>query len=170
MNIDSFHFDSLTLAVFIDLTIRELHVKNITITFGYLLYDASAITVSLYEGQMLVPGSVAQGYIFGIQQIKAQSFLTNNTSNRRLQVIERASVPSASAKVSPSVPTITAVDPSNIAPTIVNNSIQAKKSKILPFGAATVNSAAPSSTAQLLRNASSAITTQPIKVNSSLFA
>lgn len=176
LNIDSFHFDSLTLAVFIDLTIRELHVKDITITFGYLLYDASAVTVSLYEGQMLVPGSVAQGYIFGIKQINAQSHLASTQGNRRLQVMDRARIPSASAaaRVGSSAPTISAIDASNVTPTIVNHNSQVKKSKnTLPFGASTVNAATASSAAQLLRSASStktAIIVKPITVNANLYS
>lgn len=157
--------------MFIDVTIREMHVKNVTITFGYLLYDASAVTVSLYEGQMLVPGSIAQGYIFGIRQVNAQSHFGNGTNNRRLQVIDRARIPSA---VAASLPTISAVDPTNVIPTIVNHTNQAKNNKkTLPFSASNVNSATASSAAQLLRSAASAknaITVKPISVNANFYS
>lgn len=157
--------------VFIDVTIREMHVKNVTITFGYLLYDAAAVTISLYEGQMLVPGSVAQGYIFGIRQVNAQSHIGDGTNNRRLQVINRTRIPSA---VAAALPTIPAVDATNVIPTIVNHTNQTKNNKkTLPFGASNVNSATASSVAQLLRSASSAknsLTVKPITVNSNFYS
>ena len=158
-----------------------MHVKDITITFGYILYDMSIVTVSLYEGQILVPGSVTQEFIFGIRQVNSQSQLAGGAGRRRLQVVDRAMIPSAKApsraykatsKKELSVPVISAIDPSNVAPTIVKRSIQANKSKVLPYNASTVNSAVPSRTAQLLRNTSrkGSIIVKPINVNSDLYS
>lgn len=121
---------------------------------------------------MLVPGSVAQGYIFGIEQIIAQSYLTNTTNNRRLQVVDKRMIASAGEM---SVPTISAIDPSTVAPTITyHNSQVMKMSKTtLPFSASTINAARPSALAQILRNASStknSFIVHPITVNASLYS
>lgn len=50
LTIDSKQFNALTLEISFGVTIKEMHAKNVTVTFGFLLYDASAITVSLYKG------------------------------------------------------------------------------------------------------------------------
>ena len=52
------------------ISIREFHVRNVTIIFGYMIYDSSKITINLYEGQHLIPGNIAKDYIYGIRSIK----------------------------------------------------------------------------------------------------
>lgn len=48
----------------------DVNIPSITVVFGFMLFDSSIITVSLYEGQSLIPGSVPQGYVYGIKAIK----------------------------------------------------------------------------------------------------
>ena len=50
LTIDSKQFNALTLEISFAVTIKEMHAKNVTVTFGFLMYDASAITISLYKG------------------------------------------------------------------------------------------------------------------------
>lgn len=50
LTIDSKQFNALTLEISFAITLKEMHAKNVTVNFGFLLYDASVITVSLYEG------------------------------------------------------------------------------------------------------------------------
>ncbi len=73
LTIDSKQFNALTLEISFSLTIKEMHAKNVTVTFGYLLYDASIISISLYKGERLTPDSIASGYIYGIGSIIPQT-------------------------------------------------------------------------------------------------
>jgi hypothetical protein len=84
-----------------------MHAKNVTIIFGYMLYDSSTITVSLYRGQRLTPDNVASGYIYGIGAVLAQA----QSANRRLQVVPK---PSTSLLATPSIPFIIPKNPVNV--------------------------------------------------------
>lgn len=70
LNIDSSKFDAISLNISLGVTLKEVHVKDVTVIFGYMLFDSSVITVSLYEGQSLTPGSIPQGFVYGIKTIK----------------------------------------------------------------------------------------------------
>lgn len=45
-------------------------MKDVTVIFGFMLFDSSVITVSLFEGQSLTPGNIPQGFVYGIKTIK----------------------------------------------------------------------------------------------------
>lgn len=90
-----------------------MHVKNVTITLGYILYDSSQITVSLYSGQRLTPDNVASGYIYGIGAILPQT-----TYGRRLQVIP---APTAKATSASALPSIDAYNTVNVFPTVTKH-------------------------------------------------
>jgi hypothetical protein len=83
LTIDSKLFNSATLEISLSFTIKEMHAKNVTVTFGYLLYDASIISISLYKGERLTPDNIASGYIYGIGSIIPRT----TPGNRRLQVV-----------------------------------------------------------------------------------
>jgi hypothetical protein len=83
LSIDSKQFNSATFEVSLSLTIKEMHAKDVTVTFGYLLYDASIISISLYKGERLTPDNIASGYIYGIGSIIPQTA----PPKRRLQVV-----------------------------------------------------------------------------------
>jgi hypothetical protein len=172
-------------------TIQEMHAKDVTVYFGFLLYDASVITVGFYEGQRLIPDTIPDGYIYGISLITAQ----NTTSGRRLQLIPN--LPSAPATLSPRVtvptpkmPLINAINPVNIYPTIVQlNSTQSSSASSTtitnssyPAAAAAKRVVSPaiqpqayipprqSSTAQVLRSGANQVILTPKSVDSTLFS
>lgn len=91
-------------------------MKNVTVYFGYMLYDASRITISQYEGQKLVPDSIPHGYIFGIGLVVPQT-----PAKRLLQVvppqmlsINTIANPTVTPTVSPTRPTTTTSTPISI--------------------------------------------------------
>jgi hypothetical protein len=83
LTIDSKQFNALTLEISFSFTIKGMHAKKLTVTFGYLLYDVSIISVSLYKGERLTPDNIASGYIYGIGSIIPQT----TPGKRRLQVV-----------------------------------------------------------------------------------
>lgn len=71
LNIDRPKFDTLNLSISMDISIREVHVRNVTIIFGYMIFDSSKITISVFEGQSLTPGNIAKDFIYGIRTINS---------------------------------------------------------------------------------------------------
>lgn len=63
-------FDSYNMEILIDVSIAEMHAQTVTVTFGYFLYDANAITISFFEGQSLIPDNIPEGFLYGIGSIK----------------------------------------------------------------------------------------------------
>jgi hypothetical protein len=121
LNIEQPSFNPLTMEISFLVTIQEMDAKDVTVNFGYLLYDASVISVGFYEGQWLIPNSIADGYIYGISFITAQ----NTNANRILQVVPNNRLFSANysssndGAVDPNLPAINATNPVSIYPTVI---------------------------------------------------
>ena len=115
LNMATLPFNALTMEISLQVAISQFQAKNVTIYFGYMLYDASVITISLFEGQQLMPSSIPNGYIFGINLITSK----NATTKRMLQIVPPQTISADSSlrsappiTVSPIIPTINSTDPS----------------------------------------------------------
>jgi hypothetical protein len=157
-----------------------MHAINLTITFGYLLYDASIITVSFYEGQRFIPDNIADGFIYGINAIIAQNNVSqSNTTKRLLQVVPNLEKVSSSSPIA-IVPIVSASDLTTVYPaTQINNGPpQAASSLGVHGGKITLNRSSfipqqQSYTAQVLRGmnfTSSDLSLVLSSLNSSFFS
>ena len=71
-------FDVATSIVSLPVTITEMHAATVIVTISYLLFDATAFSLSLYENLIFDPKQVKANLLVGIGKVTT---LTNKTAN-----------------------------------------------------------------------------------------
>lgn len=59
-------FNSKTQRLNLQIIITEQHSKNVTITFGFLIFDSSKYTISVYEKLNFSPTDIKKDLLYGI--------------------------------------------------------------------------------------------------------
>jgi hypothetical protein len=150
-----------------------MHAKSILVTFGYLLFDSSIITVGFYENQPLVPDAIPKGYIYGINGIKSvnstastpKSATATTTATAAPNPVAKTVANLATASNLTSNPTPKTTASSLAAGIPLKRLLQASSLPALPMAAPTLASNIPNITAKdpaiIKPNVQNASTVQP---------